>query len=129
MMEKILLCALMLTAVSGCFSPSENIVREFDAGGKVIKESVTRESIVKNVVESTKTKFVVLWDNSFLAFLQATAATVETPTPALKLGVGKADRGMITAPQGSSPAVLAKIVEALRSGEWKVSSSGISAGK
>jgi len=116
----------MLFLLTGCLSPTQTTIEEYDASGKVTKKTVTSESIVKNVVDSTKDKTVVVWDNSFLAYISATAATTEDPTPTVKMGVGKADKGALTLHKDHSVEQAAAIIGAARASEISVSATGVS---
>ena len=117
----------VLLLLAGCFSPARTTVTEYDGSGNRIKVTETSESVVKSITASTKDKLVLVWDNSFLAYISATAANAEEPTPALKLGVGKADKGLFTAPAGTDPAAIAKVVEVTRAADIAVSAQGVSA--
>lgn len=118
--------AVVAVLLSGCFSPSRSVVTEYDpATGKITKTTEVSESVVKNLTDSTKNKIVYMYDNSFLAYLSATAATSDTPTPAVKMGVGKADKGLLTAPAGTDVSALVKVVEAGRASEIKLTATGI----
>lgn len=116
----------MLFFLTGCLSPTQTTIEEYDASGKVTKKTVTSESVIKNVVDSTKDKTVVVWDNSFLAYISATAATTEDPTPTIKMGVGKADKGALTLHKDHSAEQAAAIIESARAGEISVSATGVS---
>ena len=88
------LAAVYLT---GCLSATQSTIKEFDASGNLTKETVTSESVVKNLVESTKNKTVIMWESGWMAYMAASTATTEDPTPTVKMFAGKADKGVISA--------------------------------
>jgi len=49
-----------LAMLSGCSSTST--VKEFDAQGNLVKETTTKESVIDQIVSSTKDKTVFLWE-------------------------------------------------------------------
>jgi hypothetical protein len=58
--------SLMLVAVfslflTACFAPTQTTISEYNADGKLIKTTVTSESVIKSVVESTKDKSLITW--------------------------------------------------------------------
>ena len=112
---------------SGCFSPTSSTITEYDADGRITRQTVTSESVVKTVVESTKDKSVIAWDNSWLAYLAVTTSTAEDPTPTMRMGIGRADKGAATIHRDHDLSLLSGIVEAIRAGEISVSASGIGA--
>lgn len=119
--------AVVAVIGSGCFSPTKSTITEYDADGRITRQTVTSESVVKTVVESTKDKSVIAWDNSWLAYLAVTTSTAEDPTPTMKMGVGRADKGAATIHREHDLKLLPEIVEAIRAGEISVSGSGIGA--
>lgn len=113
----------IFATVTGC-TATKSVITEYDAGGKVTKVTETSESVVSSVIESTKGKTVIMYDNSFLAYLSASASTVEDPTPTIKCGIGKADRGLLTITD-SAKIDVPRAIEAMRAGEITLSASGI----
>ena len=96
-MEKIFLVVVVATfLLTGCLSPTANKVTEYDSAGNLVRVTETTESVVTSLMESTRDKTVIAWDNSFLAYLSASTATMEDPTPTLKMGIGKSDKGLIS---------------------------------
>ena len=89
-----LACAAMILT-AGCASTS-TIVSEFDADGKLVKETKTSESIISSVVQSTKEKTVIIWEDGFVGYLSASTGTSEDPTPHGKIFIGKVNKGMIS---------------------------------
>ena len=116
---------LPVLLLAGCFSPTKSTITEYDANGHIIRQAVTSESVVKTVVESTKDKSVVVWDNSWLAYMTVTTSTVEDPTPTMRMGVGRADKGAATIHKDHDLTLLPAVIEAVRAGEITVSVSGI----
>ena len=123
----IVLPALTMLFTAGCFSPTQSTVMEFDQDGRIIRKTVTSESVVKTVTESTKDKSVIVWDNSWLAYMAVTTSTAEDPTPTMKMGVGRADKGAATIHKDHDLSLLPAIVESIRAGEISISGSGIGA--
>ena len=82
--------------LTGC-TTSKAIVSEFDSNGNVTKVTETHDSVVKELIVSTKDKTVVVWKSGWAAGISASTATVEQPTPTVKMFVGKTDEGMISA--------------------------------
>jgi len=119
--------ALAVVTLAGCTGTGTTIT-EYDSEGRVVKITTTTESVVATVVESTKDKTVAVYDNSFLAYVSASSATTDDPTPHVKFGIGQADRGMLTMPKECDQQYASKIVEAMRAGEISVSASGVSYG-
>ena len=119
--------AAALLLIPGCFSPTSSTITEYDSDGRITRQTVTSESVVKTVVESTKDKSVVVWDNSWLAYLAVTTSTAEDPTPTMRMGVGRADKGAATIHKDHELTLLPAIVEAIRAGEISISGSGIGA--
>lgn len=90
------LFALIGLFLTGCFSPTATKVIEYGADGKVIKVTETGESVIKSITESVKDKSCITWESGWVAYVSASTATTEDPTPTFKMGVGKADKGVIT---------------------------------
>lgn len=82
--------------LTGC-TTSKTIISEFDNNGKVTKVTETHDSVVKELIVSTKDKTVIVWKSGWAASISASTATVEQPTPTVKMFVGKTDEGMISA--------------------------------
>lgn len=123
-MEKIFFVVVAATfLLTGCLSPTANKVTEYDSAGNIVKVTETTESVITSLMESTRDKTLIAWDNSFLAYLSASAATVEDPTPTLKMGIGKSDKGLLSIKHESfSPEA---IIEAARAGDLTFSASGM----
>lgn len=119
--------AAVLLTVPGCFSPTQSTITEYDADGRITKQTVTSESVIKTVTESTKDKSVIVWDSSWLAYLAVTTSTAEDPTPTMKMGVGRADKGAATIHKDHPLSLLPDIITSARAGEISLSASGIGA--
>lgn len=126
-MRKVTLIFIVFAAAvsSGCFSPTENTVIEFDNDGRITKKTITSESVVASVINSTKNKTVFAWDNSFLAYFSASTSTTEDPTPTVKMGLGRSDKGVLTLMPGQSLEHAAALVRSAREGHISVSDQGI----
>ena len=111
---------------TGC-TATESIVREYDAQGNLLKKTYTSESIVKDVTESTKNKTVIAWENGWAAYLSASTATNEDPTPHVKMWAGKAAKGVISAlPEQQNWEGIAQTITATRE-DLRVSPAGMEA--
>ncbi len=95
----IIVIGICLT-LTGCFSATQSTVTEFDLEGRVIKQTVTGESVIKTLTESTKNKTVIMWESGWMAYISLSTATIEDPTPTAKMFAGKADKGLISAMPG-----------------------------
>ena len=88
--------ALIAAICAGC-TATESVIREYDAEGNLLKKTYTSESLVKDITESTKNKTLVVWENGWAAYLSASTATHDDPTPTGKMWAGKASKGVISA--------------------------------
>ena len=86
----------ILAGTNGCLSSTAYTVTEYNAEGKVVKITQNSESILKSVTESTKDKTCIVWESGWAAYISASTATTEDPTPTVKMGVGKVDKGAIS---------------------------------
>ena len=86
----------ILTGTNGCLSSTASTVTEYNAEGKVVKITQNSESILKSITESTKDKTCIVWESGWLAYISASTATTDDPTPTVKMGVGKVDKGAIS---------------------------------
>lgn len=85
----------VITLFTGCTS-TQTVIKEFDANGKVIKETKTSESVISSVVNSTKDKTVVAWEDVFAGGISVSSGTSDNPTPHGKIYIGKYNKGVIT---------------------------------
>ena len=83
-----------LVAVTGC--TTKTIVTEFDQSGKVVKVTETDRDPFDKITESTRDKSIVAWSNGWAAYIRATTATTENPTPTGEIYAGKVAKGLIT---------------------------------
>lgn len=105
---------------------TKSIILEYDAQGNLVKSTETSESVVKEVTASTKDKTVVAWESGWAAYISASTATTQDPTPTMKMFAGKTDKGLISAlPDQQNWNGIAETVNATKY-ELSVSSSGIS---
>lgn len=94
-MGKYIAIALMLI-MAGC-TATKSYVKEYDTEGRIVRETVTSESIVTSLTKSTQKKTVIAWESGWTAYLSCSGATTEDPTPTFKMGAGKIDSGLISA--------------------------------
>ncbi|MDD5697294.1 MAG: hypothetical protein PHH77_01640 [Victivallaceae bacterium] len=91
--------AILLSAaagLTGC-ATTQTTICEFDKDGKIIKKTVTREQdAIDKITVATKDKTVVIWSEGWTAYISATIATTEDPTPTAKIFVGKVARGYMS---------------------------------
>ena len=117
MKKTIIMIALsaVMTVLSGCASTSSTVF-EFDPDGKVVKETRTTESVMQTLINSTKNKSVVLWEDSLTAYMSVSGGTVDDPTPHGKIFAGKVNRGAVTLlPEQEDVANIAKVIHATKS--------------
>ena len=95
-MKKTFAAALAALALAGC-TATETVIREYDAEGNLLKKTCISESLVKDITESTKNKTLVVWENGWAAYLSASTATNDDPTPTVKMWAGKTSKGVISA--------------------------------
>lgn len=91
-----ILCLLFaLVLLTGCAS-TKSVITEFGADGKIVKVTETTESVISTVVESTKNKTLIVWEDGLTGYISASAGTAEDPTPTGKIFVGKVNKGVIS---------------------------------
>ena len=118
--------ALIAAICAGC-TATETVIREYDAEGNLLKKTYTSESLVKDITESTKNKTLVVWENGWAAYLSASTATNDDPTPTVKMWAGKTSKGVISAlPDQQNWDGIAATVTATRE-DLRVSPSAIEA--
>ncbi len=126
----ILLFALLAFALSACGTlTNTSTITELDASGRAIRTTVTNEAVASKLMESTKDKTVVLWDNSFLAYVSASTATVDDPTPTVRMGLGRADKGLMTIHKGHNLKYAPDIIKSIRAGTISLTLTGITTGQ
>ena len=109
---------------TGCLAPTQSTVKEYDADGKLVKETITSESVVSSLTESTKDKTVILWESGWAAYMSASTATMENPTPTVKMFAGKTDRGLISALPKQNFEKIPEVINATKY-ELSVTASGV----
>ncbi len=126
-MRRILWMLPALLALAGCFAPTQSTITEYRDDGTVERVTVTSESVIKTVTESTKLKTVVAWNNSWLigAVIVPPASSAENPAGAVKLLAGKNDEGAATLSDRHDAKYLPEIIRSARAGELKFSAEGI----
>jgi hypothetical protein len=83
--------------LTGCFSATKSTITEYREDGSIAKVTQSGESVIKTLTESTRKKTVIAWESGWLAYISVSAATLEDPTPTVKLFAGKSDKGAISA--------------------------------
>jgi len=94
MKSTVLLLAAMLFCVAGC--ATKTVVTEFDLEGHITKKTETDRDPFDKITESTRDKSVVGWSNGWAAYIRATTATTENPTPTGEIYAGKVSKGLLT---------------------------------
>lgn len=96
-MKTIFYLAAVAVLLTGC-TATKTIVTELDpATGKAVKVTETAESVVSTLTKSTANKTVIAWESGWAAYISASMATTEDPTPSVKMFAGKTDKGIISA--------------------------------
>lgn len=104
---------VMLLALAGCSSTTT--ICEFDAAGKLVRETKTKESLPAAIIRSTQNKTVVMWEDGWAGYISASPGTQEDPSPHGKIFVGKVNKGYIgILPGQQNVADIAKIVQATK---------------
>lgn len=86
-----------LVCLAGC-TATKSVITEFDpTTGKTVKVTETAESVVSTLTQSTKDKTIIAWESGWAAYISASMATTEDPTPSVKMFAGKTDKGIISA--------------------------------
>lgn len=137
MENAIRLCLIAAAAMGICFlaggcltgtTKTSTTITEFDTNGKVTKTTVTNastESIVSSVMEATKEKSLVVWDNSFKAYLSVSWGDTSTPTPNVNMGIGKNDKGYFSLHKNHGAEYGERMIQAARAQEITISNTGI----
>lgn len=112
-MKSIVFIGLLALAVTGC-TATKSHVKEYDAEGRIVRETVTSESVVSSLTKSTQNKTVIAWESGWTAYMSCSGATTEDPTPTIKMGAGKVDSGLISALPGTKWKGLAEVIAATR---------------
>lgn len=127
-MKKYILAAVAaLVVLTGC-TATKSVITEYDKDGKIVKTTVTSESVVSTLTKSTKDKTVIAWESGLAAYISASAATQEDPTPTVKLFAGKTDKGIISAHKDQKEwSNLAEVIKATKY-DLEVSANGVKSG-
>ena len=106
--------SVLSVLLTGCMvGGGTTTVKEFDADGKLTKETVSKKPFVGYITDSTKDKTLVVWTSGWVGELSVALMTSEDPTPHFKIYAGKLDKGIISAKpdtkdwEGISKAILA----------------------
>lgn len=129
MKNKIRLAIPMIAAflLSGCMiGGGTTTIKELDANGKVVKETVQKKPFVGYITDSTKDKTLIIWTSGWVAEVSAAFMNTEDPTPHVKIYAGKLDKGIISAkPDTQNWDGIAKAVVATKQ-DLNISMTGIS---
>ncbi len=93
---RFLALAAIAAMLFGCAS-TKSVITEYDSAGNITKTTETSKSVVSEITESTKGKTVIAWESGWAAYLAASTATQQDPTPTVKMFAGKTDKGIISA--------------------------------
>lgn len=115
--------AAAMVLMTGC-TTTKSTVTEYDKDGKVVKTTVTSESVVSTLTKSTKDKTVIAWESGWAAYISASTATQEDPTPTVKMFAGKTDKGIISAHKDQKWDKLPEVIRATKY-ELNVSAAGV----
>lgn len=94
-MNRIFFSLALVLLLTGCTS-TRSVITEFDSAGKVIKTTETQQSVISSVVESTKDKTVIIWEDGWAAYISCSSGTTEDPTPHGKIFCGQVNKGVIS---------------------------------
>lgn len=120
----LVLTMIVLGALVGCNSTAT--VWEYDKEGNVTKKIVTSKAVVDQITESTKNKTIYIWSNGWVAVVQASMATTDTPTPTIKIYAGNICQGLLSLHKDQKNLdELAKAIKACNSSSLSVTGSGI----
>ena len=118
------LCGALGVLHSACASTGSTIYT-YDSEGRVTQKTVTSESVVKTITDSTRGKTVIAWDNSWLAGLSISTATTEDPTPTIKILAGRNDKGVINLLPEHNISALIEVIPAIRAGDLTLGVTGV----
>ncbi len=110
-----LLSAITMFVLTGC-AATRSTITEFDASGNLLKKTETSESVISSVVNSTKNKSVVMWEDGWAGYISVSSGTLDDPTPHGKIFAGKVNKGAVSLlPNQSGLPGIAKIIQATKS--------------
>ena len=105
---------ISLFFITGC-STTTTTVTEFNDVGKITKTTVTTEKdAFDKVTQSTQNKTIIMWSNGWAAYLTASMATTEDPTPSIKIYAGKIAKGYISLKDNQKLANVANVITATK---------------
>lgn len=108
------LCGSLGVLLSACASTGSTIYT-YDSEGRVTQKTVTSESVIKTVTDSTKNKSVVMWEDGWTAYLSVSSGTTEDPTPHGKIFMGKINKGAISLlPNQNGLTGISRIIQATK---------------
>lgn len=111
----LILSAAALFVLTGC-AATKSTITEFDASGNLLKKTETSESVISSVVNSTKNKSVVMWEDGWAGYISVSSGTLDDPTPHGKIFAGKVNKGAVSLlPNQSGLPGIAKIIQATKS--------------
>ena len=124
-----LIAMLALVIMTGCFAATQSTVREYDPEtGVMLRETISSESVVKNITDATQSKTIVAFDDGWAAYISVTAATLENPTPTGKMFAGRtAHTYMSIHPDQQNLDGIAAVISAIRAGSLSVGVDGVEA--
>ena len=117
---------VLLTGCGTLTTPST--VTEYDTDGRVTKVTVTRGSVIPEIVKSTKNKTVIAWKDGWMGYISISSGTTDDPTPHGKIFAGKVNEGAISILPGQTglPGI-ARIIQATKSDISMSLTDGVSA--
>ena len=117
-MRKLILffsCGALGVLLSACASTGSTIYT-YDSEGRVTQKTVTSESVIKTVTDSTKNKSVVMWEDGWAAYMSVSSGTLEDPTPHGKIFMGKVNKGAVSLlPNQNGLTGISRIIQATKS--------------
>jgi hypothetical protein len=124
MFSFIVLAELLILLAAGC--KTATTVCEFDKDGKITKQTTTEADAISKITASTKDKTVIAWSDGWAAYISASTATTEDPTPTGKIFAGKVAKGYISLLKDQTNfADIANVIKATKT-DLSVTTSGAS---
>ena len=121
----IFMCMCMF-CLAGCANRS--VITDYSSDGTIMRTVETSESVLSKVMESTRGKSVLIWEDGWSAYASVSTGTTEDPTPHGKLYLGKVNRGWFSLQPGVDLSGIDSIIRSTRS-EVTVTLDGISGQK
>jgi len=85
---------LLIVFFTGC--STTNTVTTYDSAGNIVKIEEVETGAIDKLIESVKDKSLVIWKSGWAAYVAASPATTQDPTPTVKMFAGKIDEGYIS---------------------------------